>query len=238
MKGSVVFEVFSCDSEFESFSESPSQDDKQQPPWNHQQPPSLINQLNEDEGSDYVFEGFYCDSDSEFEGFSCDSECDAFFEPPSLYGNEQPPWNNQQPPPQLDQLFEKLSEPPSQCDKQQPPWNHRQPPVQLDEVNGKWVFCRQKPDNSEACLLVVPLLKKNPNFDEFGKWVSEVEWFFELFQVPEDDKVELAALRLGEAFAWSELMQNISMEFNKQPIQLTQEWTLMKDMLKARFFSP
>ncbi|CAH1446279.1 unnamed protein product [Lactuca virosa] len=160
------------------------------------------------------------------------------------YHQQRPPHYHIQPQLDLDHLnewsdseFEVMAEPPSQHYKQQP--------RQLDQLTDagetssneecEWGFClvtRQNQHLSEADLLI-PLFKKNLSFDEFSEWVTEVERFFEFYEIPEDEQVEFVAYRLEEqAFSWWELIQNLNRRFNKQPIK---EWTEMKEMLMARF---
>ncbi|CAH1446263.1 unnamed protein product [Lactuca virosa] len=143
-----------------------------------------------------------------------------------------------------DSEFERFSASPPQYYKQQPPPYHHQPPPQLDQLNDagetssdeecEWGFCLVTRQNQHLSKVdLIPLFKKNLSFDEFSEWVTEVERFFEFYEIPEDEQVEFVAYRLEEqAFSWWELIQNLNRRFNKQPIK---EWTEMKEMLMARF---
>lgn len=125
---------------------------------------------------------FRQNQDEEAERFSCSQHHRRG------YHQKPPPHYHIQPQLDLDHLnewsdseFEVMAEPPSQHYKQQPP--------QLDQLTDagetssneecEWGFClvtRQNQHLSEADLLI-PLFKKNPNYDEFSEWVWDVERF-------------------------------------------------------------
>ena len=80
----------------------------------------------------------------------------------------------------------------------------------------------------------LPSFSGHPHFEDFLKWIMEVENFLEYMCIPENRMVKLVALKLkGGAFIWWEWLKLSQSREGKLPILAKMKW-----LLNARFLPP
>ncbi|KAL7616075.1 hypothetical protein Lser_V15G02506 [Lactuca serriola] len=113
------------------------------------------------------------------------------------------------------------------CQPPPPPCNHQQP--QLDDISQQ----NQEEELGSKIKVDIPVYKGNLNLDEFCGWMMDVTKFFEVYEIPENEQVEVVANRLEEGvLLWWEEVQNRRQKTGKQPIK---EWREMEKLLMDWF---
>jgi len=79
----------------------------------------------------------------------------------------------------------------------------------------------------------IPLFKGVMRIEEVLDWLTDVERFFEVMEIPKNKKVRLVSVRLqAAASVWWEQTTNSRARQQKRPIK---SWPKMKKLIRKRF---
>ena len=83
---------------------------------------------------------------------------------------------------------------------------------------------------------IFPFFNGNLNIEDFIDWIAEIDKFFDLIEVLEENIVKLMACRLNRgASTWWERLQNMKLHEGKQPVRT---WYQKKKLLKKDLLTP